>query len=239
MAPRWTGASTRTDRPRAATRMRRHVRWRRWKARERENGHSIEKAHGDEYGPRTQASREESHAGMSGVRPMALQSTWSTKDVSMNADLQAARFDSATRPIIDGRTYGFCKLIVDRASRAILGCHIVGERAVDIVQSAAIAMAAGMQVDVLARLPLSFPTYTRRPRSRRRDGHATAQSGRHAKSLLGAALTEVVTTSDERPCRTSSPRASDASPTTSSSCPRPPSSNQAADEIPWSLVEKR
>lgn len=72
----------------------------------------------------------------------------------------SARFDSATRPIIDGRTYGFCKLIVDRGSRAILGCHVVGERAVDIVQSAAIAIAAGMRVDVLARVPLSFPTYT-------------------------------------------------------------------------------
>jgi dihydrolipoamide dehydrogenase len=69
-------------------------------------------------------------------------------------------FDSATRPIIDGRTTGFCKLLVDRATRTILGCHVVGERAVDIVQTAAIAMAAGMRVDALARVPLSFPTYT-------------------------------------------------------------------------------
>jgi dihydrolipoamide dehydrogenase len=79
---------------------------------------------------------------------------------SHDVTVAVARFDSATRPIIDGQTYGFCKLIVDRATRTILGCHIVGERAVDIVQSAAIAMAAGMRVDVLARLPLSFPTYT-------------------------------------------------------------------------------
>ena len=70
------------------------------------------------------------------------------------------RFDSTTRTIIDGRTTGFCKLIVDRATRTILGCHVVGERAVDIVQTAAIAIAAGMRVDDLARLPLSFPTYT-------------------------------------------------------------------------------
>ena len=69
------------------------------------------------------------------------------------------RFDSATRTIIDGRTNGFCKLIVDRATYNILGCHVVGERAVDIVQVATIAMAAGMRVDDLARVPLSFPTY--------------------------------------------------------------------------------
>jgi dihydrolipoamide dehydrogenase len=70
------------------------------------------------------------------------------------------RFDSTTRTIIDGRTAGFCKLIVDRATYQILGCHVVGERAVEITQVAAIAMAAGMRVDDLAQVPLSFPTYT-------------------------------------------------------------------------------
>jgi dihydrolipoamide dehydrogenase len=69
------------------------------------------------------------------------------------------RFDSTTRTIIDGRTVGFCKLIADRATYKILGCHVVGERAVEIIQLAAIAIAAGMQVDDLAHVPLSFPTY--------------------------------------------------------------------------------
>ena len=68
-------------------------------------------------------------------------------------------FDSTTRTIIDGRTAGFCKLIVDRATYKILGCHVVGERAVEITQVAAIAIAAGMRVDALAQVPLSFPTY--------------------------------------------------------------------------------
>jgi pyruvate/2-oxoglutarate dehydrogenase complex dihydrolipoamide dehydrogenase (E3) component len=70
------------------------------------------------------------------------------------------RFDETTRTIIDGRTLGFCKLVVDRRTRTIVGCHVVGERAVEIVQTAAIAMAGRMPVDELARLPLSFPTYT-------------------------------------------------------------------------------
>jgi pyruvate/2-oxoglutarate dehydrogenase complex dihydrolipoamide dehydrogenase (E3) component len=68
-------------------------------------------------------------------------------------------FASATRPIIDARTQGFCKLVVDRGSGLLLGCHVVGERAVDIVQLAAIAMAAAMRADQLAALPLSYPTY--------------------------------------------------------------------------------
>ncbi|HEY3039213.1 MAG TPA: NAD(P)/FAD-dependent oxidoreductase [Pyrinomonadaceae bacterium] len=69
------------------------------------------------------------------------------------------RFDQTTRTIIDGRTTGFCKLIVDRATRNIVGCHVVGERAVEISQIAAVAMSARMRVDDLARVPLSFPTY--------------------------------------------------------------------------------
>jgi len=68
-------------------------------------------------------------------------------------------FDSTTRAIIDGRTTGFCKLIVDRRTRQVLGCHIVGERAVEIAQLVSIVIAARMQVDDLSRGPLSFPTY--------------------------------------------------------------------------------
>ncbi len=69
------------------------------------------------------------------------------------------RFNETPRTIIDGQTIGFCKLIADRATGKILGCHVVGERAVEIAQVVAIAIAAGMPVDKLARVPLSFPTY--------------------------------------------------------------------------------
>lgn len=66
---------------------------------------------------------------------------------------------ASTRAVIDGRTVGFCKLIVDRPSRRILGCHLVGDRAVDVAQIAAVAIAGGIRVDDFARIPLSFPTY--------------------------------------------------------------------------------
>jgi dihydrolipoamide dehydrogenase len=69
------------------------------------------------------------------------------------------RFEETARTIIDGRTAGFCKLIAERGTRNILGCHVVGERAAEIVQAIALAMSAGMRVDALARAPLAFPTY--------------------------------------------------------------------------------
>jgi pyruvate/2-oxoglutarate dehydrogenase complex dihydrolipoamide dehydrogenase (E3) component len=78
-----------------------------------------------------------------------------THDVEMTM----IRFDSTTRTIIDGHKIGFCKLIVDRDTHRILGCHVVGERAVEITQVAGIVIAAGMPVDDVAQIPLSFPTY--------------------------------------------------------------------------------
>jgi pyruvate/2-oxoglutarate dehydrogenase complex dihydrolipoamide dehydrogenase (E3) component len=64
------------------------------------------------------------------------------------------------RGVIDGRPEGLCKLVVDRESRRILGAHIVGEQAVEVVQIAATAMRAGMSVEDLADVELAYPTFT-------------------------------------------------------------------------------
>ena len=69
-------------------------------------------------------------------------------------------FNSSVRTIIDGQKTGFCKLIVDRNTAKMLGCHVVGERAVELAQVAAIAISSGMRVVDLVRIPLAFPTYT-------------------------------------------------------------------------------
>jgi pyruvate/2-oxoglutarate dehydrogenase complex dihydrolipoamide dehydrogenase (E3) component len=68
-------------------------------------------------------------------------------------------FAELVRHVIDGREDGFCKLIAERATGRVLGCHVVGERAVEIVQAFAIAMAGGVTVADLARRSLAFPTY--------------------------------------------------------------------------------
>ncbi len=64
------------------------------------------------------------------------------------------------RGIIDGRPEGSCKLIVSRETRRVLGAHIVGEQAVEVVQIAATAIRAGMRVEQLADLELAYPTFT-------------------------------------------------------------------------------
>ncbi len=64
------------------------------------------------------------------------------------------------RAVIDRRTDGFCKLVVDRATRRILGAHVIGEQAVEVVQIAAAAMAAEMTVERLAEVEFAYPTFT-------------------------------------------------------------------------------
>lgn len=63
------------------------------------------------------------------------------------------------RAVIDGRTEGFCKLIVSRETHAILGAHVVGEQAVEIVHIVAALMQAHSTVVRLAQLEIAYPTF--------------------------------------------------------------------------------
>lgn len=63
------------------------------------------------------------------------------------------------RAIIDGRTGGACKLIVSRQTRKILGAHVAGEQALEVVQVVAAGMASGLTIEQLADLELAYPTF--------------------------------------------------------------------------------
>jgi pyruvate/2-oxoglutarate dehydrogenase complex dihydrolipoamide dehydrogenase (E3) component len=71
-----------------------------------------------------------------------------------------ARYADLERAVIDGHTEGFAKLLVSRSDRRILGAHVVGEQAVEVVQIAAATMAAEQPVEQLAGLQFAYPTFT-------------------------------------------------------------------------------
>jgi pyruvate/2-oxoglutarate dehydrogenase complex dihydrolipoamide dehydrogenase (E3) component len=64
------------------------------------------------------------------------------------------------RPVVDAHPEGFCKLIIERRRRYILGAHVIGEYSVEIIQMVAACMASGMKVEELAELQLAYPTFT-------------------------------------------------------------------------------
>jgi pyruvate/2-oxoglutarate dehydrogenase complex dihydrolipoamide dehydrogenase (E3) component len=70
------------------------------------------------------------------------------------------QYDDLLRPIADNHPEGFCKLIVERRHRYILGAHVIGEYSVEIIQMVAACMASGMRVEQVAELQLAYPTLT-------------------------------------------------------------------------------
>jgi len=64
------------------------------------------------------------------------------------------------RAIIDSRTTGLLKLICDPHRQTVLGAHAVGENALEVIQAIATAMAAGIDIVTLSRVPFAYPTYT-------------------------------------------------------------------------------
>jgi pyruvate/2-oxoglutarate dehydrogenase complex dihydrolipoamide dehydrogenase (E3) component len=77
-----------------------------------------------------------------------------------DAAIAVVPYADLDRAVIDGRTEGFCKLIVSRRDHRILGAHVAGEQALEVVQIAAAGMAAGMDVRQLASLEIAYPTFT-------------------------------------------------------------------------------
>jgi pyruvate/2-oxoglutarate dehydrogenase complex dihydrolipoamide dehydrogenase (E3) component len=69
-------------------------------------------------------------------------------------------YSELDRGVVDGHTEGLCKLLVDGPSRRIIGAHIVGEQAVEVVQIVATAMRAEMPIEQLADVEFAYPTFT-------------------------------------------------------------------------------
>jgi NAD(P) transhydrogenase len=69
-----------------------------------------------------------------------------------------ARFDEVARGQISGITDGLLKLIADPDGRRLLGVHIVGEGATELVHVGQMALLAGMGVETFVENIFNFPT---------------------------------------------------------------------------------
>jgi dihydrolipoamide dehydrogenase len=69
-------------------------------------------------------------------------------------------YSELDRAVIDGHTNGVCKLVVSIDNHRILGVHVAGEQALEIVHIVAAGMASDMWVEQLAELQIAYPTYT-------------------------------------------------------------------------------
>ncbi len=64
------------------------------------------------------------------------------------------------RGYLDGHREGLLKIIADRKTRKVIGGHMIGERAGEVIHEIALAMYAKLKVDDLANMIHAYPTYS-------------------------------------------------------------------------------
>jgi NAD(P) transhydrogenase len=69
-----------------------------------------------------------------------------------------AAFSELARGMIQGADEGFLKLITDPTGTRILGCHVLGDGAAELVHLAELAMLGGLPVDTFVDRTFNFPT---------------------------------------------------------------------------------
>nr|HEX4316102.1 Si-specific NAD(P)(+) transhydrogenase [Kofleriaceae bacterium] len=69
-----------------------------------------------------------------------------------------AKFDELARGRIAGAEGGLLKLVVDPAGERLLGVHVVGDGATELVHVGQMAIVGGLAVDVFVEQALNFPT---------------------------------------------------------------------------------
>lgn len=82
----------------------------------------------------------------------------SAKKKGLDVVAGRALFAENARGLITGDVEGMTKLVVERGSRKILGVHVIGERASELVHIGQTAMAAGATVDVFIEMVFNYPT---------------------------------------------------------------------------------
>lgn len=78
----------------------------------------------------------------------------------IEVDVHETFFRSNGKALAMGEPDGLLKLIVNRATGRVEGCHICGAHAADIIQEVALAMSAGLTAEALATTIHGHPTLT-------------------------------------------------------------------------------
>ena len=74
--------------------------------------------------------------------------------------IETVDYTALPRAVMDARIDGFCKLIVDRKSKLLLGAHVLGSYSAEVIQVAATCIVGKMNIHDIAELELAFPTFT-------------------------------------------------------------------------------
>lgn len=82
------------------------------------------------------------------------------ESLSCGLEIQVVKepYFKASKSLIEGERRGFIKFVIDAHSKKILGAHIVGYRASELIGESVLAVSQGMTTDGLFRVPRSHPS---------------------------------------------------------------------------------
>ena len=82
----------------------------------------------------------------------------SCKEKGISFRVLKSFFRSNGKAVCMGETDGLCKILVSSEDNKILGCHVLGPHAADLVQEVSVLMAAGVSAETLRRAVHIHPT---------------------------------------------------------------------------------
>jgi dihydrolipoamide dehydrogenase len=80
------------------------------------------------------------------------------KDLEINYDVRKAFFMANGKAMAEGETTGFIKTLVEKSSKSIIGVHIIGPGASDIIHQGVIALSNELSVEEFESIVYAHPT---------------------------------------------------------------------------------
>lgn len=74
--------------------------------------------------------------------------------------VEVVDYTALPRAVMDARTDGMCKVIIDSGTHKLLGVHVLGSYSAEVIQVCTTCMATEMTITEIAELELAFPTFT-------------------------------------------------------------------------------
>ncbi len=84
----------------------------------------------------------------------------SCREKQINYEVGRAHYSNNARGVIAGEARGFLKLVFRRDDRRLIGVHIIGENATELIHLGALVVESGGKIDAFIEMVLNYPTFS-------------------------------------------------------------------------------
>jgi len=84
----------------------------------------------------------------------------SCREKKIDYEIGRAHYSNNSRGVIAGEARGILKLVFHRDDRRLIGVHIIGENATDLIHLGALVVESGGKIDAFIEMVLNYPTFS-------------------------------------------------------------------------------